>query len=208
MRTTPTWGRADARPQLFLTQVHLSAEQIVGMGMQGGLTQSDLAPAPTIAAKGPDGFADAFDSLYRRAYQHAFKLLGDRYDAEDLAQEACARACLRWERLETPEAWVVTVVTNLAFDRFRRARLAAKHALSSARESDPTDTRHIDLQRALAKLPKRQREAVALRYLADFSEAQTAAALGCAVGTVKAHSARGIQALREMLELEDFMEAS
>ena len=47
-------------------------------------------------------FADAFDGLYRRAYQSAFKLLGDRNDAEDVAQEACTRACLRWSRLDNP----------------------------------------------------------------------------------------------------------
>ena len=55
----------------------------------------------------------------------------------------------------------------------------------------------------LATLPKRQREVVVLRYLADLSEAQTAAALGCAPGTVKTHAARGLEALRAVLAVPE-----
>ena len=49
---------------------------------------------------------------------------------------------------------------------------------------------------ALRKLPRRQREVVVLRYLADFSEADVAVALGCSVGTVKSQASRGLSALR------------
>ena len=49
---------------------------------------------------------------------------------------------------------------------------------------------------ALSALPRRQREAVALRYLADLPEAETAGAMGCTVGTVKSTVARGLDRLR------------
>jgi DNA-directed RNA polymerase specialized sigma24 family protein len=45
-------------------------------------------------------FVDRFDELHRRAYESAFKLLGDRHESEDIAQESCARASLRWNRLD------------------------------------------------------------------------------------------------------------
>ena len=146
------------------------------------------------AATGHEDFGDAFDALYSCAYRQAYKLLGDRQEAEDLAQEACARACERWRRLSDPTAWVVRVATNLAFDRFRRLRSATRYARRSPAATPATiDEPHLELHRALPRLPKRQREAVALRYLADFSEAQTAAAMGCSPGTVKGHTARGLR---------------
>jgi RNA polymerase sigma-70 factor (sigma-E family) len=175
------------------------------------LTESILPPAEALSsAPGTEGFVEAFADLYADAYQHAYKLLGDRQEAEDLAQEACTRACLRWRHLDNPQAWVLRVTTNLAFDRFRRLRSAAKHLRLPPTQHDGAapDERHVDLNRALAKLPKRQRDVVVLRYLADFSEAQTAATLGCSPGTVKSHAARGLHALRATLERADEVETS
>ena len=158
---------------------------------------------PSASLAGREGFTEAFDALYECAYQHAYKLLGNRQDAEDVAQEACTRACLRWRNLASPRAWVTHVTTNLAFDRFRRRRAAAKYARISRTSAVPVDDPHLDLYRALAQLPRRQRDVVALRYLGDFSEAQTAAALGCSPGTVKTHAARGLRALRTSLDLAE-----
>jgi RNA polymerase sigma factor (sigma-70 family) len=55
---------------------------------------------------------------------------------------------------------------------------------------------------ALAELPRRQREALVLRYYADLSEAQTAHAMGISAGAVKSHTSRGMAALRHLLEEE------
>jgi RNA polymerase sigma-70 factor (sigma-E family) len=175
--------------------------------MGARLTPSDppTAERPN-SAPHHDGFSEAFDDLYARAYQQAYKLLGDRTEAEDLAQEACTRACLRWRRLDNPHAWVVHVTTNLAFDRFRRLRTAAKFGRPAPATTIEADVRHLDLHRALAKLPKRQRQVIALRYLADLTETQIAAELGCSPGTVKSHAARGLHALRTTLDLADEVE--
>ena len=54
----------------------------------------------------------------------------------------------------------------------------------------------MELVAHLARLPRRQREVVVLRYLADLPEATVAAALGCSTGTVKQHASRGLCALR------------
>jgi RNA polymerase sigma factor (sigma-70 family) len=55
---------------------------------------------------------------------------------------------------------------------------------------------------ALRDLPRRQREAIVLRYYADLSEAQTAYAMGISTGAVKSHTSRGMAALRHLLEEE------
>ncbi len=152
-------------------------------------------------------FEDAFAGLFPAAYRVAFRLLGDREDAADVAEEALARAYGRWNRVVAggdPAPWVVRVSANLALDRWRRRKTAAKYAgaVASAGAHDAMADR-VDLHRALAALPKRQREVVVLRYVADLPEEAVAAALGCAVGTVKTHASRGLAALRSTLADEE-----
>jgi RNA polymerase sigma-70 factor (sigma-E family) len=173
-------------------------------GFVAAATSVPTVTAPAVvttakAARVAPGFTEAFDALYLGAYRTAYRLLGNRQEAEDVAQEACARACLRWSRLDDPPAWVARVSANLALDRWRRLQTAAKHRAERVAETMPEDARRIDLHRALETLPGRQRQVIVLRYLADLTEEQTATALGCAVGTVKSHASRGLAALRTAL---------
>jgi RNA polymerase sigma factor (sigma-70 family) len=96
---------------------------------------------------------------------------------------------------------VVTVATNLALNIGRQRARAARRGqvLVDERPIDHVETR-LDLQSALRALPRRQREVVALRFLGDFSERATAAALGLSVGTVKSHASRGLARLRTTVE--------
>ena len=147
-------------------------------------------------------FDDAFPTLYRHAYRVAYRLCGSDSDAKDLAQDALVRAFGRWDKVggyADPNAWVARVVTNLAFDQWRRRRLFRRLPVAGAAESIPDD--HVDLYVALDSLPRRQRQVVVLRYLADQSEAATAEALGCSLGTVKQHASRGLKALRAHLDI-------
>ncbi len=147
-------------------------------------------------------FEQAYEPMRRAAYRAAYRLLGQRTVAEDISAEALARAYSRWPSVSThAEAWVVTVATNLALDLARqRARAARRTAeLIDDRPVDRVETR-LDLQAALLALPRRQREVVALRFLGDFSERATAAALGIDVGTVKSHASRGLSRLRMTVE--------
>ena len=160
----------------------------------------------TFARARVPSFEEQFQRLYADAYRVGFRLLGDRVEAEDVAQEACARAYSRWSAIhEYAEPWCVRVAGNLALDLLRaRARAARRSERLSVEHptvagSSGADER-VDLYRALAKLPRRQREAVVLRYLGDQSEQQTAALLGCSVGAVKTHASRGLAKLREVIE--------
>jgi RNA polymerase sigma-70 factor (sigma-E family) len=148
-------------------------------------------------------FEEVFPTLMRDAYRVAYRLLGDRTEAEDVAQEACARTFSRWASVrDHAEPWCVRVSSNLALDALR-ARTRAHRRNERIRINDvapapAVDTR-LDLYAALEKLPRRQRETVVLRYLGDLSEAQTADLLGCSVGSVKTHASRGLAAMREVI---------
>ena len=92
------------------------------------------------------GFDEAFAGLFRLAYRVSFRVLGDKGDAEDVAQETLARTHVRWSKLaDRPEGWVVTVATNLAIDRQRRRRRALPaagegHRLWSTRRAPNAST--------------------------------------------------------------------
>ncbi len=167
-----------------------------GDSREGGRTEERALMPPQI----PAGFDLAFDGLYRLAYRVAFRILGDRGDAEDVAQEALARASTRWPRLaDRPEGWVSRVASNLAIDRYRRRRRRPPPMTGPLGLVDPLLGERADLVAALRRLPRRQREAVVLRYLADLSEAQVALEMGCSVGAVKSHGSRGLASLRRQL---------
>jgi RNA polymerase sigma-70 factor (sigma-E family) len=151
-------------------------------------------------------FDDAYPSLHRSAYRVAYRLIGSREEAADIAQEACARAYARWRkvaRCDSPDAWVARVAGNLAIDAWRKRQTAERFAGQIVAPRPHVEMDRVDLHRALDQLPRRQHDVVLLRFVADQSEAAVAAALGCSIGTVKAHASRGLAALRTHLMLED-----
>jgi RNA polymerase sigma-70 factor (sigma-E family) len=158
--------------------------------------------AATIASSVPT-FEEVFPVLVRDAYRVAYRLLGDRTEAEDIAQEACARAYSKWGSVrDHAEPWCVRVASNLALDLLRaRTRAIKRNERIKANEivMTPKVDERLDLYAALEKLPRRQRETVVLRYLGDLSEAQTADLIGCSVGSVKTHASRGLAALKEVI---------
>lgn len=162
------------------------------MSQEGGCVVGDSAR----------DFEAVYDSMLRSAYRVAYRLLGERAAAEDVAAEALARAYSRWSSVSGhAEAWVITVATNLALDVGRRRTRAASRRFELVEEArvDNVELR-LDLQEALRALPRRQREVVALRFVADFSEQATAEALAIEIGTVKSHAARGLSRLRATVE--------
>jgi RNA polymerase sigma-70 factor (sigma-E family) len=159
--------------------------------------EASAAPSPDLR------FEEVFPVLIRDAYRVAYRLLGDRSEAEDVAQEACARTYSRWTSVrDHAEPWCVRVASNLALDALR-ARTRAVRRTERLRTTEllptPAVDDRLDLYAALSRLPRRQRETVVLRYLGDLSEAQTADLIGCSVGSVKTHASRGLAALKEVI---------
>ena len=154
---------------------------------------------------GSDGsFDDRFDALASIAYRVGYRLLGDRSAAEEVAQETLARAFVRWPAVSRhDEPWVARVATNLAIGRWRRHRETASlkecHDAPSATTFDAQVLELLELLEALSHLPRRQREVLALRYLADMPEREVAAAMHTTVGTVKQHTHRALGRLRRDL---------
>lgn len=149
-------------------------------------------------------FEDFYRATAQRLIRHLYALTGDMGDAQDIAQEAYARAWQRWSRIskyEAPEAWVRTVSTRLAVSRWRKAqgaRLAFRRIGPTPQQPEPPPD-VVLLVSALRQLPPRQRTAIILHYLTDLSVEQVAQEMQSPPGTVKSWLARGRRALAEEL---------
>jgi RNA polymerase sigma-70 factor (sigma-E family) len=153
-----------------------------------------------------DTFDEAYPAMTTVAYRAAYRLLGNRAEADDVASEAVVRAYVHWRRArKAPEAWATLTASRLALDLLRRRRTAntkAQLLIDRDPRPDPDLSTRIAVRDAIGRLPRRQREVVVLRFLADLSEQDVAAALGISVGTVKSHTSRAMDHLRSHL-LED-----
>ena len=134
----------------------------------------------------------------------AVLLAGDRGHAEDLVQTALLATYRHWDRVSgrgDPTAYVRRAVVT-AHTSWRRRLSSTEQVVETVPDRPgPADVADGDeeLRAALRTLPPRMRAAVVLRYLEDLSEADTAAVLGCSVGTVKSAVHRGVARLREAL---------
>ena len=153
-----------------------------------------------------------FDAFYGRTSAASVRALhamtGDLAEAQDVVQEAYARAWQRWSVLrdyDAPEAWVRTVAWRLAVSRVRRARVGLARLRDAAppEEVAPPGPEHVALVAALRRLPAAQRRAVVLHHLVGLSVAEVAAETGVPTGTVKARLSRGRSALALMLTDEE-----
>lgn len=144
---------------------------------------------------------------YRRVVGALALVSGSLESAEDLVQEAIVRA---WERpgdspkIESLERWVATVALNLGRSRLRRM-LVERRAWPRLVQPDPPQPQAegVDVRRALEILPRRQREAVVLRYYLDLDVREVAVVMRVSEGTAKSTLARARGALEESLRLDD-----
>ncbi len=147
-----------------------------------------------------DGFDEFFAESVGRVLAVGRRLAGDEAVAEDLAAEAFARAYARWGSVRShpnPDAWVLRTMANLAVDRSRKRKVILRPEV--AESPDDAVVLHATLVEALARLPRRQRAVVTLRYLADMPERDVAQALSISTGSVKTHLSRGLAQLRRQL---------
>lgn len=139
---------------------------------------------------------------------------GSRPAAEDAVQEALLRAWERSEKgeeVESLDAWVTTVALNLSRSGLRRLRAerrakARMHGSAWTEDLAPGADQALDVRRALAALPRRQREAAVLRYYLQLDTREVAAALKVNEGTVKSTLFRARAALADALGVEEPIE--
>jgi RNA polymerase sigma-70 factor (sigma-E family) len=137
-----------------------------------------------------DGFEDFVVARGGALSRTAFLLTGDHHTAEDLVQSALAKAALRWRQIidgGEPEAYVRRIMVNERISWWRRRTPQPVERLPErAGPDEPHEiVERLALGQALNTLTVRQRTVVVLRFYEDLSEAETAAAMGCSVGTVK-----------------------
>lgn len=157
------------------------------------------------------GEVAAFEQLVARhqaiAFRTAFVLCRDAAEAEEAAQDGFVKAFAALGRFRTGaplRPWLLTIVANEARNRARAAGRRRRLAERAAFERTPEPltiggAEDPDLRAALARLDDRDREVLWLRFFAELSEAETAAALDCRRGTVKSRTSRALQRLREEL---------
>ncbi|AAV95997.1 RNA polymerase sigma factor [Ruegeria pomeroyi] len=146
------------------------------------------------------------ERLGPRAFSVALRVLGNRAEAEDVAQEAMLRlwrTAPDWQagraRVST---WLYRVVLNLCLDRKRRAKAVDLDAVPEPPDTAPPalevlqQAARVDaLQAALMHLPDRQRQAVVLRHIEELSNPEIAEIMGIGVEAVESLTARGKRAL-------------
>ena len=178
------------------------------MGTLADSSVSMAQPDDVIGTAEVMPFEDFVATRSARLFTMALLLSGHhRAEAEDLLQGVLERAYRRWTRIcrsGDPERYVRRMLVNSSIDRWRRLRRRPEESLRFPGRDPAVADRSAEvadrdlLLRALGALPARQRAVLVLRYLDDLSEGQTAAVLGCSVGTVKSQASRALARLREI----------
>ncbi|MFJ5988127.1 SigE family RNA polymerase sigma factor [Lentzea sp. NPDC092896] len=147
-------------------------------------------------------FVDARALVMRRT---AYLLCGDWHRAEDIVQSALIKMYVAWARVrkDSVDAYARKVLVRTAIDETRRGFFQRERPVDAVPElAAPDSTSDLDLREALDTLPPGQRAVVVLRYWEDLSITETARILGRTEGTVKSQAAKGLAALRHLLEDE------
>ena len=195
----------EARP-IHVTEALVTASAIV--------PGTVVAPPATRAGSGwsaDRAVTELYSMHYRALVRLAALLVRDTPTAEEVVQDAFVAMHGGWQRLRDADnalAYLRQAVVNRSRSVLRHRTVVEKNLQKAP--PDMPSAEHgalVQLERsavvdALRKLPDRQREAIVLRYYADFSEAEIASAMKISRGAVKSHTARGMAALRSELERE------
>jgi RNA polymerase sigma-70 factor (ECF subfamily) len=155
--------------------------------------------------------SEAVGELYRSCYGRLVGVVAlaadSRAEAEECVQEAFIRLLNQWpraSRYEAPEAWLRTVAFRLLSNRRRKARNAwrALARQGPATDAAPPSADHVDVVRALRRLPLPQRQVVVLHHLVDLTVYEVARTLAVSEGTVKSRLSRARGALAFLLNEE------
>ena len=160
-----------------------------------------------------DGFRALVEQHQSRVYSIAFRILGDRGTAEEVAQDVFLALYRNLERVQSQEhllAWLRRVAVQRSMDACRRragrAEFAAEEFCEERMLREDTGTAHSDspfesdramtIEHMVATLPPTQRSVLLLRYQEDMMPTEISALLSMPLGTVKSHLQRALKLLR------------
>ena len=167
----------------------------------------ELIPEPE-APVAPMSFEEIFLDVHDRLYRALYFITGSSADAEELMQDAFLKLWERWDRIDRiddPVAYLFRSALNGFRMRIRRTRMAARRLMPAASARDPFDDLNVreDVRRMLRGLPARQRAAIVLTEVFDYSSEQAARIMRIRPSTVRALASQGRAALRGDLGGED-----
>jgi len=167
-----------------------------------------------------DAFADIVEIYSNSIYQLGYRMLGNRHEAEDIAQEAFIRAYVNIKSFNQDlkfSTWLFRIATNLCIDRIRKKKpdyyldaevsgtdgLTMYSQLSSDTPLPETELESLELQESvqkeILKLPEKYRSVIVLKYIEELSLNEISEILDLPLGTVKTRIHRGREALRQQL---------
>ncbi|WP_066299919.1 RNA polymerase sigma factor SigW [Bacillus sp. FJAT-29937] len=167
-----------------------------------------------------DAYAEVVEIYKEKVYMICYRMLGNRHEAEDIAQEAFLRAYVNIHSFNINlkfSSWLYRIATNLCIDRIRKkkpdyyldAEVAGTDGLTmySQIASDTSlpeeDLESLELQetiqREISKLPEKYRTVIVLKYIEELSLKEISKILDLPLGTVKTRIHRGREALRTQL---------
>lgn len=145
-----------------------------------------------------DDFDEFVSARMSSLLQRAYLLTGDHHEAQDLVQVTLIKSVPHWRRISgAPDAYVRRVMVNENISRWRRRRWREVPMAVPPETAVSHDTEdRSELRSALQRLAPRQRAVIVLRYFEELTEAETAAALGISVGTVKSQARDALARLK------------
>jgi RNA polymerase sigma-70 factor (ECF subfamily) len=171
------------------------------LALPGGSPEADEHLVTAAQSGDPEAFAALVTRYRKLVYAYAYARLGDREEAEDVAQEAFVRAYQSLPRLRLGgswEAWMMRIVRNLCHDALRRKRLRRTEPVEAAVDvpAGGADPRRVELMEALGALPEKYRLPLTMHYLSGCTYRQVAVALDLPESTVVGRMAGGLRLLR------------
>jgi RNA polymerase sigma-70 factor (ECF subfamily) len=162
---------------------------------------------------------ELFAKHHGEIYAYLVRMLRDGELAADLTQDAFVKAYRNYDTLEKPEnarAWLYQIAHRVALDELRRRKIVRFLPWTGESRGAAPSAEHLamelrlsgDLQRALAKMPERQRSALLLAELHDLTGLELAAALGVSHVAARALLTRARESLRQALAAERAAEAA
>jgi RNA polymerase sigma-70 factor, ECF subfamily len=167
-----------------------------------------------------NAFGEIVEIYKNNVYQLCYRMLGNRYEAEDVAQEAFIRAFTNINSFNQDlkfSTWIFRIATNLCIDRIRKKKpdfyldaevsgtngLTMYSQIASETELPETELESMELQESvqkeILKLPEKYRSVIVLKYMEELSLNEISKILGLPLGTVKTRIHRGREALRRQL---------
>ncbi|KMY48255.1 RNA polymerase sigma factor SigW [Peribacillus loiseleuriae] len=167
-----------------------------------------------------NAFGEVVELYKDKVFQLCFRMLGNRHEAEDMAQEAFVRAYVNIHRFNTQmkfSTWIYRIATNLCIDRIRKKKpdyfldaevagtdgldMYSQIAAEIALPEEQVESMELQetIQAEILKLPEKYRSAIVLKYIEELSLKEISEILDLPIGTVKTRIHRGRESLRKQM---------